>query len=220
MWQAGCLHGSGASLRVLLAACQHMGWVWFSHTYGAFNDTLVAVGVDPQVAATLPCVSYPRHGPLARASTDPSTLEEYRITATLLRCLDCEPETDGANGWLERGCMALLEHGDRRLGVVLSLHDDCFFTLRPVTPRLLSATLEAILDMHSFWMGREVEWATTAEWLAGQLERHRTLRLESANGPERLVVSWPQRTGLLTRLVKRRIAENIPIVEGRAQPPL
>jgi hypothetical protein len=217
-WHAGVLAGAGVSLRVLLAAWPGEGYHWFSRIYGDYADNLVVLAVAAADAAAWPQTLYDVPGPVAQAALPPASYAEFELTRELLIELGCWPHLPDApeEEQFAYACTALLDHHDQRVKLTLALHDDCFFTLRPVTPEQLCGLIAPILAMHSFWLKQSINWSTTPIRLADRLREQGELHLTSEDAPPQLVVRWPNRAGFVQRLLQPRIEETATITNGHA----
>src|SRR5947209_10462162 len=74
-------------------------------------------------------------------------------------CLESAARLLGCN--LTARPSATDEYGEEiALGTFASgwTHDDCFFQLLPVSPKLKEALLESLLELHARYLGRDVDW--------------------------------------------------------------
>jgi hypothetical protein len=58
-------------------------------------------------------------------------------------------------------------------------HDACFFSLEPVTLELKGAVLDAVLDLHAHYLGRDVDWSRIRGTLIDQWRADVTVRIRS-----------------------------------------
>jgi hypothetical protein len=85
-----------------------------------------------------------------------------------------------------------------------STHDGCYFCLEPVSPQLKDALLRSVLELHSRYIGTEVDWSRVLPELHERLGTGKTLRLRSIARQQRLSVrSYFHGSGVLTRVLTR-----------------
>jgi len=88
-------------------------------------------------------------------------------------------------------------------------HDDCFFHLEPVSAGLKGALLQAVLELHSSYLGATVEWSHVCGQLLLQWTPGVTLRIRTFPRQRQVVVRrYRNGASILTRLVSRRLRIN------------
>jgi hypothetical protein len=181
--------GVGASLRVLLHAFERKQYVWYSLVFGDVNDEVLVVPVERALAGALPRRRHSGVGPVA-AALMPEDVEEYELTGEAQRALGVHIDAESSE------VRASVRHW-------IYVHDDCFFSLEGADEGLKRQTLEALLEMHSFYLGAQVDWSGVVDEIYRLLEAHDEVTLETDPEAGTMTVRWRAAAEGLARLVRR-----------------
>jgi hypothetical protein len=140
------LGGDGVSMQVLAQAFTENEMTWFSIIYGEFNDNLMLLALDNQEAEKFNKTSYDDHD-TKRTFFGSLLKNEFKITGDVAAEL----------GLLVSDGEAKLSNKHKLLFTIFS-HDNCFFYVEPVSDEVLKSIIQAILQQHSYYLGKEIEW--------------------------------------------------------------
>lgn len=222
-WKPPALRGAGVSLRILLEAFRNVDHVWYSRQYGDFDDDLILIAVDRHTAAQWTNIPYTERSPIAEAIRDDFDLEEYILTANILAHFDIALSDGTAHDSAEvaSALSCLLDKADSRIYVKLSVHDDCFFFIDPVDSAVLNRLIAGVLQMHSYYLGRAIEWSNTSEYIIAQLiEKHRLQVIANVKRRQLELTEPNSDVSRFAHFLRPRRQQSIPIVGDRAIPPL
>lgn len=164
----GWFSSTGVSLRVLLLALHEPSLAWFSRVYGEYDDNTVAVAVDKSEPGTLPSSAGGlTAGPVTHRISDLCDVTEYPLTDDVCDRLGIRANEDGF----------LVPSASAGLHCFIHVHDDCFAGVRLPDERTLNRLMLAVMDLHSFCLGRDVEWGSITEALVALLDQHRSLSI-------------------------------------------
>ena len=89
-----------------------------------------------------------------------------------------------------------------------STHDECFFSLTPASLKLTRAVVDAVLTLHSHYLGCDVDWSRVAPEIVNSLKPHRALRLRTSQAKRRVTLRCFEADA---GLVARRLAKPLEI---------
>lgn len=172
------LSGAGVSLRVILPAFRELGLTWYSKMYGEYDDNVLLLGCDRNVAAELERVAYTGQSPV-KALCECDLPDEYELTDGICAALGIR--LDGNSFAVDR---------EDRVALQVYIHDNCFFYVSPVEDALLGSLLGCILEQHSFYLGQEVDWSGVSPEIERRLRAVEGIELQS--DPEKRCMWIPQ----------------------------
>src|SRR5262249_30480693 len=135
-------------------------WAWYSLITGDYDDDVLVLAVDPEIANFLSNRPYPQSGPMQQALDGRADFVEYELHGEIRSALGITTDENDFN--IKRS-----ENVERQI----YLHDDCFFFVEPVDETELNRLICGILEQHSFYLGCEVMWAGVLEQMILLLRR-------------------------------------------------
>jgi hypothetical protein len=196
---------AGISLDELLPAFDGEDVVWYSSVYGDHDDNVLMLAVDLPIAETLDRLP-PDRLVSREIPPDNSQRKEYQLT-------------DGVADHLGV-CLEWNSYSVERCDLVryeVYSHDDWFFSVEPVDDGLLKRLLRAILRLHKFRAGEEIDWSAVLDPIRGMLLEHQRVWLKSIPRRQTLNVSWEtDDLPLLARLMGRKASRAILVENGQA----
>jgi hypothetical protein len=199
-------HGAGVSLRVLLHGLVVSDRAWYSLISRDYDDNVLVLAVDPEVAKSLANRPYPQSGPMQQALDGRDDFVEYELDGEIRSALGITTDENSFN-------ITRSEHIERQIYV----HDDCFFFVEPVDETELSRLISGVLEQHSFYLDCEVAWAAVLGQLILLLKRVGTLQIQSEPSRRRLILSWKEPDLTFLRRILGRRSRHIRIQNGEAR---
>jgi hypothetical protein len=174
----GAMNGAGISKRVIFPALQGLGLTWFSRIYGEFDDNMVMIAFSPETTHQVEKVRHPRKRFL-RTTWESAHENEYVLTDQICAII---------GGIFDENNYAIANESE--LAYQISLHDDCFFYIKPATPSVVDGVLWNVLAQHSFYLRKDVDWSE----IQGDLRQTLVVagRLQVQSDPWRQHVWIPQ----------------------------
>ena len=170
------LASAGVSLRVLSSALLEPGLSWYSVTFGEFDDNVAAIAVAESRSRQTEQPLHVEEGPIGKSLGGLFPVTEYLFTDAIAREFHIAPhEVPPAS-----------LPADVQFGI--AIHDDCMASLGPVDDPILRRLVTQVLELHSFYLERDFDWAPIIDELLEIVKRRRAVRLESRmsgqrNGP-------------------------------------
>ena len=159
--------GAGVSMQVLAKAFNENEFTWFSNVYGEFNDNLILVAMDNQAANKFSKTRYEGQE-TKRAFFGPPLKNEFKITDEVAVELGFSASDNGFE----------ISNSQKTLFYTYS-HDNCFFSIEPVTADLLKRVIQAILQQHSFYLGKEIQWQEVESQLIDMIKNNNEIDIQS-----------------------------------------
>ena len=170
------LASAGVSLRVLSSALVEPRLAWYSITFGEFDDNVAAIAVAESRSRQTEQLLHVGEGPIGKSLGGLFPVTEYLFTETIAREFHIAPhEVPPASLPADvQFCVAI--------------HDDCMASLGPVDDPILCRLMTQILELHSFYLEHNFDWAPTMDRLIETVKQRQAVRLESRmagrrNGP-------------------------------------
>ena len=69
-------------------------------------------------------------------------------------------------------------------------HDNCFFSIEPISPDLLTRVIQVILKQHSYYLGKDIQWAEIESQLLEIIRNNEEIDIQS--DPKKQCVWIPQ----------------------------
>jgi hypothetical protein len=191
--------GAGASLTVVLKAFDTSRFVWYSVIFGDCWDEVLVVAVERARAADLPRVLHAEKGPVTRALAGDAAVEEYMLNDATRAALGVEigPEYN----WVSP---AIVKHW-------VYMHDDCFFSLEAVDDDLLQRIIWALLEMHSFYLERDVDWSEARGELFRLVKAGHEVTVETDPVSQVLKLRWREHEHGMRRMLRRMRSREFPV---------
>jgi hypothetical protein len=140
------LGGAGVSVQVLLKAFVANDYFWFSRVYGEYNDDFFLVAIDKLIAEKYSKEEY-RMDDFGRNLFGRPLENEYKLTDEIITELGIILSYDEIKICQEdKFCFSIFSH------------DNCFFHFEPIASDILPNLIHVILEQHSFYMGKEIQW--------------------------------------------------------------
>jgi hypothetical protein len=172
------LSGAGISMQVLAKAFNENEFTWFSIVYGELDDNLILFAMDNQAAHKFSKTRYESQE-TKRAFFGQVLVNEYKITAEIASELGLTAS---------KGRFEILNK-DKILYYIHS-HDNCFFSIEPVSANLLKRVIQAVLQQHSYYLGKEIQWAEIESQLIEIIRSNKEIDIQS--DPKKQCVWIPQ----------------------------
>jgi hypothetical protein len=199
----------GVPLNVLLHAFKEINVVWFSSMYGQWNDNILLIGVSETVGSSLPKQKYIEESPMTAAWVSDSEFEEYLLTEEIQKTLDIVYDSVEQHFTSVSHESILFE---------IYIHDDCFSYIEPVDKELQYGLLDAVLELHGYYLGIEtVDWSEIRDILLEDIKRDTINLIKSHPGRDFLSL---RKTGIVSYLKTKLIpslAKTIIIEDGKAK---
>lgn len=163
--------GKGISLRVLLHAFEDTNFIWYSKTYGNFDDNIIAIATDRCSKFLLNKLSEQNEEmlPLKEAIGRDFCLEEYILTDEIQSCLGIKDEKVCRLGQSD-----VVKHQ-------INIHDNCFSSIEPVNKELLRKLILCVLRQHSFYLNIDVDWSNVILHIINRLIEFSTIQIKSCS---------------------------------------
>lgn len=167
-WEGQEFQAAGVSLRVLLSALIDPSLVWYSIRHGEkfddqFPDNIMAVAMDRSAAERLPHSGDPQPGPVTESIGD-----VHRVTESMLD-----------KGTALTFTNLSIEELSQRARYRLSIHDDCFGAVVPVTNETAIRVVRCVLELHGFYLQQDLDWSAVADRVLQLLQQHTKISLQS-----------------------------------------
>jgi hypothetical protein len=132
---------------VLMHAFAGRDLVWYTAICGEHDDHCIALAVDPGKAQQLENAA---ESDSVRAAALPPelSLDSHPLVESVQVALGVRLDEGGFH-----------DSAMHDVKFKVYVHDDCFFLISTVDPELLSRLIHCILQQHSFYLGREVDWS-------------------------------------------------------------
>lgn len=161
------LSGAGVSMQVLAHAFHENEFTWFSIVYGEFNDNLIIVAMDTQVANKFSKVKYDDQDK-KRTFFGRAWKNEHKITDEIASELGLITGNEGFE----------ISNKDKFPFYIYS-HDNCFFSIEPISPVSFTKVIRVILKQHSFYLGQEIQWEEIELQLANIIKSNKEVDIQS-----------------------------------------
>ncbi len=163
-------YAAGVPMRVLLHAFTGKDVVWFSITYGQFEDNALLVGLNAEDANLLQHIKHTGTSPMEEAIQSTGTFNEYMLTeeVQLFLGITLDPQQNTYS----------IQHADKTQYQV-SLHDDIFSQVKPVDNELFSNVVHCVLRQHSYYLGTEVDWSEVLDPIIEEIKLVDELKIRS-----------------------------------------
>jgi hypothetical protein len=182
----GQLNGAGVSLRVLMHGLKGQDVVWFSAIFGIHRDNCIALGVACNESLVLEKTVDHGMAPIRSAIQGDFEIDEYMLAKSVQSALGVviergdDPDVlNDIHGPREVRNDKLHDEGIHGVHIRIDVHDDCFFKVAPVEGTTLRSLVHAILEQHSFYLQREVNWEPVLDELIQIATRVPALELKS-----------------------------------------
>jgi hypothetical protein len=186
--------GAGLSLDVLFRAFAGIkNIVWFSVVYGEYDDDFCAIGLENGQAPAGIRERHPHRGPLGEAAAQ--DLNEYLLSPRVLEFLGFKSIEEAIHsGWEGKAKFALY------------VHDDCFFRLRPVDDQRIWLLTRLVLDVHSYYLGQEVDWSEVEQDCVKFLVQHKAISVVTDVRKQRVRLAPSSREVSIASLLKEKLS--------------
>ena len=161
------LSGAGVSMQVLANAFDENEFAWFSIIYGEFNDNLIIVAMDNQAANKFSKVKYEDQDK-KRAFFGRTWKNEHKITDEIASELGLIISNEGFE----------VSNKDK-FPFYIYFHDNCFFSIEPISSGLLTRVIQAILNQHSYYLGEEIHWKEIEVQLTDIIKHNKEIDIQS-----------------------------------------
>jgi len=161
------LSGAGVSMQVLAHAFHENEFTWFSIVYGKFNDNLIIVAMDNQVANKFSKVKYDDQDK-KRTLFGTAWKNEHKITDEIASELGLITSNEGFE-----------ISNKNKFPFYIYSHDNCFFSIEPISSDLLAKVVQAILKQHSYYLGEEIQWKEIEAQLTDIIKRNKEIDIQS-----------------------------------------
>ncbi len=161
------LSGAGISMQVLANAFYESEFTWFSIVYGEFNDNLILAAMDNHAAEKFSKSKYNDHDK-KRAFFGQPWKNEYKFTDEIASELGLITSNEG------------YEISSRDISpFYIYSHDNCFFSIKPISSDLFKRIVQTILKQHSFYLGKEILWKDIEAQLTDIILRNKEIDIQS-----------------------------------------
>jgi hypothetical protein len=172
------LNGAGVSMQVITKAFNENEFTWFSVIYGEFNDNLILIAMSNDSADKFTKVKYDAQG-RNRVFFGQILKNEYKITHEIASELGLVTRNDGFE----------ITNKDKFPFYIYS-HDNCFFSIEPISTDLLIQVIRTILQQHNYYLGEEVQWDEIESRLMKIIKSNKQIEIQS--DPKKKYVWIPQ----------------------------
>jgi hypothetical protein len=166
-WIKSSFHGTGVPLQVLLHGFKDKKAIWFTITYGQYNDNILLIGLDECKANILPKVKHNGVSPIDKAFGTTGKFEEYSLCNEVQTALGINLDSEN------------LSIDKEKVLYQIFIHDDCFFSIELVDRLLLQELIHCILQQHSFYLNSEVDWSDVLDPITKEVSKSKPLLLKS-----------------------------------------
>lgn len=185
------LIGAGVPLRVLMHGLRQEELVWFSRIHGFLADDCLVLGVARPAAQELEKTFDPDMAPIQAVLKGDFEIEEYLLTKPVqsaLGVISRQVVVRAGDGTEEYG-EQLDDDEIKGVSMRVHVHDDCFFNVQPAEGKILHNLVAAILEQHSFYLGREVDWEPIMDEIKQILAQVPAMELKSDPRRTRLTLT-------------------------------
>jgi hypothetical protein len=219
------LTGAGAGLRALMHAFAGRDLVWFSTIYGIHGDNCIAYAVEPEIAATIPKTPTDDTPAIGAALQGDFKVEEYALDEAARSALGVHIEgTESYEDWVDEGMpkymndAELHEESVRNVRYRVYVHDDCFFSVKPLDDTLLRKLILCILEQQSFYFQQEVDWSPVLEEIVAIVSNAPAVEFKNDPPRKRLKLTSKKRgVRMMDALFGKRRSYSLDIAAGIAR---
>jgi hypothetical protein len=172
------LNGAGVSMQVITKAFGEYEFTWFSVVYGRFNDNIILVAMSNDDANKFTKIKYDEQE-IKRKFFGQILKNEYKITDEIASELGLTTSDTG------------FEIIDKdKFPFYIYSHDNCFFSIKPISTNLFARVIRVILQQHGYYQGEEVEWSGIESRLMEIIKSNKEIEIQS--DPKKKYVWIPQ----------------------------
>lgn len=177
-YRESALHGAGVSMQVITKAFRENEYTWFSVRYGEFNDNFILVAICNDDANRFKKIKYDELDS-KREFFGQILINEYKITEEIASELGLTTNNSGFE----------ITNKNKFCFYIYS-HDNCFFSIEPISTDLLTRVIRVILQQHSFYQHEDVDWSEIETRLIEIIKSNKEIEIQS--DPKNKYVWIPQ----------------------------
>jgi hypothetical protein len=160
----------GVPLQVLLHSFLGKNIIWFTKTFGEWDDNTLLVGLDPDNTEHLEKKVHKTTSPIGEAWQHISNFTEYDLSPVVLKALGISLDWGNKDEFVAQA--SRVEH-------FIYIHDDCFSCVKLSFSNLFQSLVENVLQQHSFYLDAEIDWSRVSNHIYKIAESSKSLVLQS-----------------------------------------